>query len=391
MHFRTPLFGVALCLSFARPAVAQVTCILPGNSPPPACTLKVPTTPSSQLVVVRVGEVAGQEVTFRPLGNGRITGSATTDASGFATTVWKGSPPDSVVAYAIVGKDHQQRVIRFVAEGLRTGRQFSTAPDPVFWYEDRQIPQPVEVRFTSAERDCDSSTVVFRPVGTGTVSVDSVSATKEGSDCIARTWWRLGKGLGYQHLHAYLADEPTKRTILTARARALPRIGVGLALTSDRGFRALVTQAETIQITRKLPRPGGGDSTIVTDSIHEFTTVRNEPADLHMAPILTLDLPLKRDVPGLRVSLGVSLKSPDRDWYAGVNLLQPFIGPAAENLGVDLHAVTHWGRRRILPGPGSCPRTNPCRVEDRFRFLGAGLLVTFDGTPLLSTLTSIFK
>jgi hypothetical protein len=139
------------------------------------------------------------------------------------------------------------------------------------------------------------------------------------------------------------------------------------------------------------PVPGGGDSTVVTRSITETSRIKNVASTQLINPTLNVDFPLFRKVPGLRLALAVSLTSPDKDWYAGVNFPQLFFGTAVENLGVDVHFVSHFGRRDVITGSPQCAPANPCEKHDTFIFLGYGALVTVDGTGLLSTLTTIFK
>jgi hypothetical protein len=393
MYIRRTILALLVILPCANPAAAQITCVYPSEKD--KCTLRVPKHNVSLPLIVHVADSRpGQVVTFKSTGPGSVTISAQADAAGIARAVWTGIPGDVTVITVEAGNSTNTaaREIRILAEGVTpTGRTISAEARSTYWYEDRQMADPVLIRVTPVNGSCENSTVVFRPSALGTVSHDSVAATLLGESCVAQTWWRLGKGLGRHSLSAFLADEPAKRTTVSAVARALPRIGVGMALTAERGFRTVEAAAETIQISRTFPVAGGGDSTVVTRSITETSRIKDVRATRLINPTLNVDFPLSRDIPELRLAIAVSLTSPDKDWYAGINLPQLFFGSAVEHLGVDLHIVTHFGRRDVIRGSPKCEPANPCEKQDTFIVLGYGALVTVDGTGLLGTLTTIFK
>jgi hypothetical protein len=121
--------------------------------------------------------------------------------------------------------------------------------------------------------------------------------------------------------------------------------------------------------------------------------VRNVEEDWFTAPIITADFPMFAEQEWLRLSLGVSLKDPARDWFVGFSPLQAIWGVAHENMGMDLHLVMHAGRRRVLRNPDClADGAERCVINDRFYApLGFGFSAMVDGTALLSTLSSIFR
>ena len=114
-------------------------------------------------------------------------------------------------------------------------------------------------------------------------------------------------------------------------------------------------------------------------------------ADYLFRPVVSADFPIFRRVAGLRGSVGVSLTSPDRDWYLGASALQPRYGIAHEALGIDVHAIAHFGRRLVLEDAEDCRSGGSCESEDKVLLLGGGLMFIVDGSTLLNTFTGVLK
>lgn len=454
---RHPLFAVLPLLALlAAPAAAsgqttqtttqQLTCVVPAepSKAGDACVQRVSREKRSGSVIVRVEDrygrrLANQLVNFELVGNaGRIQTQARTDASGFAEAVWTG-PLDSAQAHvnvtAMIGDTTVYRTIRFAAAQPPTNRVLAMSARVPHWYTERQLRSSTLVEILNYGEDCSANLIAFRPVGTGTASPDTVRADTAGwaekakridrdvqadratqarragqpvppdtsaristarGRCFAESFWRLGNGVGRQHMRVSFADEPTKNRTLTAIARALPRIGGGVIGGYDfRDYEELKVSADTIQVTRKIPvsGPAGGDSTVVVDSIFESQSVKTVEGDAFTAPTINADFPVVAKWRWLRGSIAVSLQNPDRDWFTGVSLLQPVFGVVHENLGVDLHVAAHIGRRRVVKD-ATCDDDGDmgdCDDEERLLFMGMGFMATVDGTGILSTLTSIFK
>lgn len=401
-----------LVLAASQPLRAQsIECIVPGEprSENQRCTVLVsPETTSKDLVVRVRGVTARHPVQFRlESAGGSVTHQVLTDDFGLALFTWNGTPGGTGARVIVESQINQQlarREIDIVAS-TSTGRELAlVSPNTRYWYEKRQARAPIDVRITNFEGACDANVVVFRPVaGSGSASPDTVRAgesDEDGGGCMARAWWRLGEGVGRQHMRIALADEPSRFTITTAIARALPRIGAGVAVTNDfRSYHVVGDTSRTVRVTRRIAlySPTGvslGDSTVAVDSVVPGRTIREVRDDVFTTPTVSVDFPLFTNWDRVRVSFGVSLKDPARDWYVGFSPLQALWGVTHENVGVDLHFVMHAGRRRVLSNPGcrSDREFSDCRDEDRlFLPLGYGVAAFVDGTALLGTLGTIFK
>lgn len=395
-----------------QPLRAQtIECVVPteSRSPNQRCTFRVSPGSTSKDLVVRVrGVPAAHPVDFRlESAGGSVTHRVFTDIFGLAQFTWQGTPGGSgarIVVESHIGGQLARREIDVLASTSTNRALALVSPRTRFWYEKRQLRAPIDVRITDFDGDCDANLVVFRPVtGSGSASPDTVRASEsdeDGGGCMARAWWRLGEGVGRQHLRVALADEPSRFTIATAIGRALPRIGAGVVATND--FRSYFVVGDTnrvVRVTRRvaLYSPTGvsmGDSTVSVDSVVRVRTIREVQDDWFTTPTVSVDFPLVADLDRLRLSLGVSLKDPARDWYIGFSPLQAIWGVTHENIGVDLHLVMHAGRRRVLSNPGCRDDRDlsDCRDEDRlFLPLGYGFSAFVDGTALLGTLGTIFK
>jgi hypothetical protein len=409
-----PLLSRSLFSAFAVslvsvPSLAQspeLVCVAPPATASP-CKLKATTNPGQHSVTVQIVHATpsdSQWVEFKVEEPGRtITERKKAGADGKATFDWHGSAGTGVkvTASTTVAGRQLTRIIEVHAPDSpgTTQRNLMLVSDSVVYgYEKGQIHAPVMVSIQNFGESCESNVVVFRPYGTvGTGSPDSVRATSGSSvgGCTASTWWRLGEGVGRQHLRASLADEPAKSLVLNAVARALPRLGAGVVSTYD--FRDYDTRTVTerkVQITRRIVDAATGDTTtVVADSTISTVSVAGVDGSWQTKPTLSIDFPFVASLTGVRVSLGAALESAGRDWYLGMSLLQPFRGVSQEAVGADFHGVLHFGRRDVLANP-TCDDDDDlsdCRSKDKFFFpLGIGVMATFDAGKLFTHLASIF-
>jgi len=404
----TPLLAVFALAGAAagQQSAPRVECVSPEDPKTNArCTLKVPKDPAVQRIVVRVeGAPPNTPVTFTIARPGEaslaILETVSTDRYGLAQISWTGSQADTgriIRAQADVAGplDPQREILVGAAPRTPTARELEPLARRVpVWYEERQLRREVGVRIQNPGSDCTENLVVFRPIGAGTASPDTVKPDTRNGACVATTHWRLGKGLGRQHLHAFLVDEPTNNRNLEAIARALPRVGGGLAGGRDgREYSVLKVQAETIQVTRRAVNQSGDSITIVEDSIINTSSIDRVEEQWFTAPTLGVDFPVFVSLERLRGSIAISLEHPDRDWFFGVSALQAMFGVATENLGVDLHLVGHVGRRAVVKDPdcGDDEDFEDCEDKEKILLLGFGIMTHVDGSGLLSTLSGIFK
>jgi len=386
MHIRSPRWYCLLTfvlLGTATPLRAQkLECVLPRETNPAGqCLATVSKDSSGVTVILRFvsspDTVSGKRVTFRllPGSSGSVTDTARTGPDGLVQVRWTGNPGAGTAVFVATTVSRGQMISREVKI------EAAPAKSPAFtltfrsgnrqvWYEKRQLPRPLEVEVRGTDAECTGAVVFFRPSAGGIASPDSVYAVREtdldtqASACVARSFWKLGEGVGTQHVIASVRGNPGQNVTATARARLLPRIGAGIAVTRDRGY-----------------------SVPEADTVTNVTAVKRVKADYAFRPVISADFPIFRRVPGLRGSVGVSMVSPERDWYLGASALQPFYGIAHEALGIDVHAIAHFGRRTVLEDAEACRTEQECDTDDELLVLGAGLMFVVDGTALLGTLT----
>jgi hypothetical protein len=331
-------------------------------------------------------------------------GADSTDKNGYAQITWTGAPlgsSRSIMVETRIGERRAQLLIPVQSVPINSGRTITVIPRTTdetarggvpHWYEKRQLPRRIVAQVEGAGR-CEDNLLAFRPVGsTAVTSPDTVRAeTAENGDCVARTSWRLGEGVGWQHMRISFADEPSNYRNVSAIARALPRIGAGLAVSYDFStYPRLNLREDTVQVIHRLP----GDSIIVRDSVVNKASIDTVEVDWSVHPTVNVDFPMKLSLRWLRGSLAVSLLEPDKDWYAGFSILHPPLGLTPEKLGVDVHLMAHFGRRKVLRNPTCNDDGNvkDCRAEDDFRMMGVGFIVVVDSSLLpFASLGEIFK
>jgi hypothetical protein len=394
----------------APPSAAQtqddtpLQCLQPApekaNAP---CTLTARRNPGLEPIVVqlKVNDVpqADVPVTFSVEPGGSLSNTLVrTNANGEARTTWSGelSAPVTVTAVAEAGETRHTRTIQIKApEPAPSPHTLSMRPsrngDKQAWYEKRQLRDPLIVDVVGADAtSCDKEVVVFRPTGGGSVSPDSVRAEwiDSLSLCSARVRWRLGEGVGEQHLRAQLAGgsgEKGRSEHFTATARALPRLTAGLAFTGTSGYTRVISTADTVVVTRQ-----SADSTVTTRRVTGHKAPDRVEGDWTVTPVVGFDWPIIPRVHGLRVSAAASLADPDKEWMFGVSLLQIPFGLQHEAVGVSLHMVAQVSRRKVVEDPQACRTLEQCDTNDGVRFTGAGLMFVTDAATALGTLTSIF-
>jgi hypothetical protein len=266
----------------------RIECISPAEPRDPGtrCTAAIDREQPERMLVVRVHGARNDTVRFTlQTPTGVVPTDVLTDTAGFAHFRWRGAP----------GRGGGLIVVESRAGGVLARREIEIAPAPAstarrialtdartrYWYEKRQLPEPLEVRLMDFTGRCDANLVVFRAAATGgSATPDTVRASDsagERGECIARSWWRLGEGIGRQHVRVTLADEPGRGVVATAVARALPRISAGVVAAYDvRSYRIAVDTARVVRVTRRiaLTSPDGtsaGDSTVAVDSVVRFT------------------------------------------------------------------------------------------------------------------------
>ena len=381
------LAGAVLVLAPSSPLAAQqLECVAPDDvNASGQCVFKIPKDAGRRNIILRLtnqsGPVRDADVEFEFRGAaGSITPKAKTGPSGLVEAIWVGTPTTEGAVVVARAKMEAERVvvreIRIEAAAAPAAPLTLTPYSGLgqIWYEKRQLPRPVVVEVEGADAACTGAVVFFRPTTGGLASPDSVYATRETdplthrSACLARTYWKLAEGVGTQHLTATVRGQPASNTTVEARARLLPRIGAGLAATYFRSY--------------DVPKVDTATNDTTPDKVEDNFLLR---------PTVSADFPLFRRVPGLRGVVGISLTSPDRDWYVGFSALQPFYGIPHEAMGVDVHLVAHLGRRRVLDDVGDCRAGIDCDSDEELLLLGGGLMFIVDGTSLLNTFTGVLK
>jgi hypothetical protein len=396
------LCATLLITSFGRPLHAQqILCVAPAEpaNPSERCTLSVPPGQSSQPIEVRLAEPQeGVTINFKIATgtNGNLSlASVHTDRNGRATIVWSGQAGDQ----PMVIRAESPSGVREIEVKLKptpgvTNRQLVLDPPRrvPHWFVQRQLTDSTRVFVSNPTDDCGSNVVAFIPTpGDGTVSADSVRPTMEAGACVATTWWTLGSNVGRQHLRALLADERSKAVSVTAIGRALPRLGAGLVVGYDhRSYQTLKDTTLVIHVTHTV-----GDSlTIAQDSLVTRHTVSDVDSKVLIDPAIITDFPIVPQARWLRGMVGVSAKSPDRDFYLGFSALQPIYGVTREGVGFDVQFVVHAGRREVLSNR-SCTSDmvlDDCKMKDKFfPLMGFGFAGFVDGSNIITTITSIFK
>jgi len=385
-------------------AAQKISCIQPTESrQDDSCTVTLRSATAQELIIVRVegryGVLRDTTVKFRA-STGDITDTDKVDSRGEAQARWSGSAGDGPVTITVEAKADDGRLLTKKVQLRPPPRStpLTLVPSPwgsgdfQAWYEERQLRHPVSVLIQGVPgaEQCRQTRVVFRQIGTGQSSPDSTFGEwTDSRGCIAQSTWRLGKGIGRQHLQASLAGEPVKSTTFTAFARALPRLTTGLAWSYASKFNRAEITRNTVRVARTI-RP---DSVLAMDSVAVRRSVDSVKASWNITPIVGIEWPIINSARKVRISASASLLDPDKDWFLGVSALQPIWGLSHEALGVDVHAVMHFSRREVVVNPQTCGSEGSamaCATDRQTRPVGGGLMLIVDSTALLGNLLSIF-
>lgn len=399
-HWLRAVLLALVTLSAPSSAEAQVSiaCVRPDNA---ECSLNVGQTLGLDSIIVRVAgagaENAPVTVSFSPTltggANGTLTNTQQTQ-NGEAKAYWYGALESGSVVIqvkTVVGKDTARRIVTLLppkpgpskyAVRAFTGSGWAIEPleNLEYWYTERQLSHPATVEITTATgspvsaADCRKILVLFRSTSSGAVTPDSVYGRmvgpKNGSSsvatCLAPSYWTLGKVVGEHHVRAGLTGDPVGAVEFRARARALPRVIAGLALTDVSSFDTSNPVDSTFHVERTTPT-----GKVTFDSVVHAKTPSHNDGGWIFTPVAGVDWPLIISMANLRVSVAVSLKAPTKDWFFGASILQGRYGLRQEAVGMDLQGIVHVSKREST------------------QFAGAGVMLSFD-TNLLSILTTAF-
>ena len=388
---------LTLAAPFSAEAQVSIVCVRPDNA---ECSLNVGQSLGLDSIIVRVGgnaENTPVTVSFSPTltggANGTLTSTQRTQ-NGEAKAYWYGTlESGSVIVQvkAVVGTDTARRVVTLLPPkpgpskyAVRAFTSSGWAVDPLqsleYWYTERQLSHPATVEITTAAggpvtaAECRKTLVLFRSTSNGAVTPDSVygrmvglkDGTSGTAKCLAPSFWTLGKVVGDHHVRAGLHEDPVGAVEFRARARALPRVIAGLALTDVSSFDASTPSDSTFHVERTTPT-----GKVAFDSVVHAKTTSHTDGGWTFTPVAGVDWPLTIGVENLRVSVAVSLKAPTKDWFFGASILQAFYGLKQEAVGMDVQGIVHISKREST------------------EFAGAGVMLSFD-TNLLSILTTAF-
>jgi len=279
---------------------------------------------------------------------------------------WIRRAPGSCILVAIV--------LHLAHPAAGIGQQPSTAPPPPglgdgnvilelvsgdgqSWYLGRQLREPLVFRITGqgmGSAECRDLRVYFSSEDAERLSPLVGDPTWEDGDCLVRTWWTLGFGIGRQHLRAEVPGH-SRRASAHAVARQGARIFFGGAWTPRQDGWSEVHSGDGGPSLRGVEPTGG------------------------FHPILGVDFPLWPSLDRLRMAAAAGSPHLDRYFFFGFSGLQAFLfGPAQEGSPVDLHLGFQLSRREVGQRGDRCAPELVCSRRD-LRFGGFSALVTIDG------------
>jgi hypothetical protein len=350
---------------------------------------------------------------------GSIRVNAESDSDGTVEVKWFGAVERQPVTIDAVATFAGQRVPRQVRIE-RTGEGSPFRVDKLWgdrqaWYEERQLVDPVAVELRQPivttdgdtimravpREKCSGQRVVFRQIGSGTATLDTVSVTygrpkvwwgnrvrssmsvPPGETCVAQTRWNLGKSLGEQYLVASLVGGTGDPLVFSARSRALPRIVAGLAGTTFREYDRVSESKRTFTVVRRIT-----DDVVVTeDSTAVVKKAATGGGGVQYAPVVGIDWPLVHRVTWLRVSTSADVRDPRDNWFVGFSGLQALWGLSQESVRYDVQVVLNMGRRDVLTNPTACDGNGDlCKVDSETGLWGAGVMFVLDGGSFLGDL-----
>ena len=356
-----------------------------------------------EVIVVKLQDnagkpVGGSYVQFVAPTGAKITDSAKTDVNGIALAKLTGDAINSPVTVTAIALFNGSVLRRQIVLGAASALTIAPYPrEEQYWYQGKQLPYPaaVIVNGATSKPTCEESLVTFKTIDENAkVSPDSIHPTWDGGagTCTAQSWWKLGTGVGTQNVRATLASNPDKPINMRAFARALPWLGVGLAVTKVSGFATLSERQDPLRITRKFATGTNGDSLEVAyDSVKVTRSPSHTDERWVMTPIIGVNWPLKIKWSHVRVSISADARNPRTDWFLGLSFLQLFQGLSQEGVGYDLHAVYHLSKRGVLTNEAECRATPAvCNVSSTTGFVGQGAALMLDTGPLIEKLLGTF-
>jgi hypothetical protein len=353
--------------------------VCPNVPPTPKLTdCTVPAVNGSATVVIRVVQdgkgLSGQTVALTSPHSNSLPASIVTNSDGIAAFAWAGNigtGADTITA----------RTTRIVVAATQPGTANTITAvkgDGQYWFQSQQLRHAVTTLIGGpSQTDCLKTLIVFKAIGDGTNSPDSARAAyydavgaaaagyPAGAGCYANSWWKLGTTVGDQHLRAS-TDGATPVTF-TAHARALPWLAVGLVLS----------------------RMGGYDS-VVFDSSAMKKRVVGAGHTGTFTPLFAINFPPYYKWEHIRASIGASLTHPDRDWFAGLSILQMGFGLNSEALGMDAQVGWHFSKKSVARDAVGCTATGACDVKTVLTG-GPAVVIQANGSSLLSTLLAAVK
>jgi len=389
---RTSIIATLSLLAFSRVAAAQLSCYLPST-----CILQHRTRNVAVAVRVRDG---GKPVKDRTVVFGASSGaldklSVATDDSGIAVGNWSGDPSNGeVILTASAEASGAVQSVTFKLGGAYTlGSVLNGANQE--WYLKRQLNDSIALRLTIPTWDtCRNAAVIFRTSSEGgSVSLDTAWATGSDSNCVVATHWKLAEYVGQQRLRASLINDPTQRVDVSARSRATPWLGLGLAWFWSARLISLHTEKRPQHFTRKTLSASGADSIEVSydSSVAVSHSIDTTRAQARFAPVAGVNWPVALKWRNLRLFTAADLADPTHDWYLGASILQlPFLGGwQHESVPIDVQVVLEFNRRDILKNPDECSKNvAACDVVTHTRLYGGGLLVAYNVESALNTLVA---
>ena len=408
MHLSSRISGFGTVLGVTPLCLAFTTCLLlvpgwdpdlelgaqsiacPDAKPDGGCGITLGSTTSAGVRVRFTQDGVGipdSWVWFYPE-QGAIEDSLRTDATGTVPAHWTSEQPVTsdvnirVVALLKRPKRPTIRVVRTITlkpppkpgSGI-TRADIWTTGDGQSWYATKELRVPIAVHWHGAPESCGRNYFMFKAAPDGNVMADSVPGELLGGDCVAQSYWVLGKTVGNQSLRVQLAGDPSVQRTVYAKARKLPWLAAGL----------VASYASEYVGVKQVPDTAGK----ATPTHPEPDSVPKGPV---FAPLIGINFPLATDAERLRFSLAADLKNVQTDWYGGVSLLQLTNGVAHEDIGMDVQAVLHLSRRTELKDVAGCSGdTHKCATRKRASIVGLGLAVEGDASMFFQDIAALFK
>lgn len=380
-----------------------------------ACELQPLRSTAQQTVRLRVVDpntsqpIENAKIAFTP-SNGSMPKEERTNREGEVSVVWTRLHSDTaaITAEASFGNETTRRQIK-IKPPLNVP---SYTLDPVSgyyqsWYENRQLVRPVVVRIREhtgemSQEKCERIRIAFTPAGSGgVVSPDTVQAvwrvpvtTKGLADlgrasppgevlCLAQARWKLAEGIGEQHIEARVVGGGSQPELVTAWARASPRVIMGIAGSVVKGYDAINERKQKVTTVHRVLE----DVVLMKDSTVTLTSFDRKDGGLEFFPVVGVDWPLFQRYHWLRVSVATDVRNPVENWFFGLSAAQLRWGLPQEGVGYDVQVFAHLGERNEVQNRAVCEADgSACVTEDNWSLVGAGAMFVLDGGSLFSKL-----